>query len=140
MTSLQKFALMKTSFVFVLTKRLEDVLKTSWSRTIYSSWPYVCRGRLQDDFKTSWSRRIYSSQSYVFQASSRRFQVDFKTSWRRLQDIFMNSWDVLKASLRHVFKTSSGLVFKSCLEVVLMSSSMHILKTSLRLTNVCWDW
>ena len=36
---------LKTSFIFVFRRRLQDVLKTSWSRPIYSSWPYV--------FKTS---------------------------------------------------------------------------------------
>ena len=50
----QTFVLMKTSFVFVFRRRLQDVLikanifaifthlqKTSWSRPTYSSWSYV---------------------------------------------------------------------------------------------------
>ena len=60
----QTFVLMKTSFVFVFRRRIvhlsftssEDVLKTSWSRPIYSSWPYVFKMSsrpLQDLFKTS---------------------------------------------------------------------------------------
>ena len=52
---------LKTSFVFVFRRRLQDVFKTSWSRPIYLSWPYV--------FKTS-SRRLA------------------KTSSRHLQDVF----------------------------------------------------
>ena len=47
---------LKTSFVFVFRRRLQDVFKTSWSRPIYSSWPYVFKTSLrclQDIFKTS---------------------------------------------------------------------------------------
>ena len=60
---------LKTSFVFVFRRRLdqdeyvclsltssEDVFKTSWSRSIYSSWPYV--------FKTS-SRRLQDRQMFA---------------------------------------------------------------------------
>ena len=39
--SQQTFVLMKTSFVFVFIRRLQDVFKTSWLRSIYLSWPYV---------------------------------------------------------------------------------------------------
>ena len=49
---------LKTSFVFVFRRRLQDVLKTSWSRRIYSPNSYVFRRRLQDVFKTSWPRPI----------------------------------------------------------------------------------
>ena len=85
---------MKTSFVFVFRRRLdqdeyvrlsltssEDVFKTSWSRPIYLSWPYV--------FKPS-SRRLAKT-------SSRHLQDVFKTFWRRLQD-------VLQSYLQDVFK------------------------------------
>ena len=74
----QTFVLMKTSFVFVFRRRLdqgehirythtssEDVFKTSWSRPIYSSWSYVF---------TTFSRRLAKM-------SSRRLA---KTSSRRL--------------------------------------------------------
>ena len=78
----------------------EDVLKTSYSRPIYSSWPYA--------FKTS-SRRLAKTSSRRFQdvlqrrlpdffmASSRRFQDVLKTSSRHLQD-------VLQRYLQEVFK------------------------------------
>ena len=78
----------------------EDVLKTSYSRPIYSSWPYA--------FKTS-SRRLAKTSSRRFQdvlqrrlpdffmASSRRFQDVLKTSSRHLQN-------VLQRYLQEVFK------------------------------------
>ena len=80
----QTFVLMKTSFVFVFRRRLQDVFKTSWSRPIYLPWPYV--------FKTS-SRRFQD----VFKTSSRRFEDVFKMSSRHLQD-------VLQRYLQDVFK------------------------------------
>ena len=80
---------LKTSFVFVFRRRLQDVLiKTNM---------FALALRLQ---KTSWSRPIYSSWPYVFKTSSRRFQDVFKTSSRRFQDVF-------KTSCKNVFKTSS---------------------------------
>ena len=92
---------LKTSFVFVFRRRLQDVLiktnifalalrleKTSWSRPIYSSWLYV--------FKTS-SRRLAKT-------SSRHLQDVFKTSSRRLQDVLKN---VCKTSSRRLAKISS---------------------------------
>ena len=80
---------LKTSFVFVFRRRLEDVF----------------RRRLQDVFKTFWLRPIYSSWPYAFKDV-------FKTFWRR---ICKTSWktkncdaeDLLKTSPRHVLKTSS---------------------------------
>ena len=82
---------LKTSFVFIFRRRLQDVLiktnmfalalrlqKTSWSRPIYLSWPYL--------FKTS-SKRLQN----VFKSSSRRLQDVFKTFWRRLQDVSKTS-------------------------------------------------
>ena len=86
-TSQQTFVLMKTSFVFVFRRRLQDVFKTSWSRPIYSSWPYV--------FKTS-SRCLQD----VFKTFSRRLHGIFKTSSIHLQDIF-------KTSCKDIFKTFS---------------------------------
>ena len=92
---------LKTSSVFVFRRRLQDIFKTSWSRSIYSSWPYVFKTssrRFQDLFKTS-SRRLakMSSRRFpdvfkmscknVFKTSSRRFESVFKTSSRRFQDV-----------------------------------------------------
>ena len=116
MTSQQTFVLMKTSFVFILRKRLEDVLKTSWSRTISS----------EDVFKFS-SRRLDQGEYFCFShTSSRHLQDAFKFSSRRLQDIFMKSWGHFRDVSKHVFKTSSMFVFRRCLEDVLTPSSIHI--------------
>ena len=87
--SQQTFVLMKTSYVFVFRRRLQNVLiKTNM---------FALALRLQ---KTSWSRPIYSSWPYVFKTSSRRLQNVFKTCSRRLQDVF-------KTSSRRLAKTSS---------------------------------
>ena len=97
--------ILKTSFVFVFGRRLEDVFKTNM---------FALALRLQDVFKTSWSRPIYSSWLYVFKTSSRRFQDVFKTFSRRLQDIFKTSCqDVFKTSCKNVFKTSSRRLAKT---------------------------
>ena len=101
--SQQTFVLMKTSFVFVFRRRLdqdeyvrlsltssEDVFKTSWSRPVYSSWPYVFKTSSRRFAKTS-SRRLAKRSSRhlqdVFKTFSRRPQNVFKTSSRRLQDV-----------------------------------------------------
>ena len=109
--SQQTFVLMKTSFVFVFRRRLQDVLiKTNIFALVI---------RLQ---KTSWSRPIYSSWLYVFKTSSRRFQDVFKTSCknvfktssRRLAKTFSRSFqNVFKTSCKNVFKTSFKDVFKT---------------------------
>ena len=95
--SQQTFVLMKTSFVFVFRRRLQDVLiKTNM---------FALALRLQDVFKTSWSRPIYLSWPYVFKTFSRRLQDIFKTSSRSLQGVFNTSSrrfeDVFKMSSRH---------------------------------------
>ena len=64
---------LKTSFVFVFRRRLQDVfIKTNIFALII---------RLQ---KTSWSRPIYSSWQYVFKTSSRRFEDAFKASYKKV--------------------------------------------------------
>ena len=127
-TSQQTFVL-KTSFVFVFRRRLdqdeyvrlslsssEDVFKTSWPGPIYTSWPYI--------FKTLWRHLQDVLQKHledIFNTSSRHFedvfktssrvclQNVFKTSWKRLHDIFKRFWrrlqDVLQRSLQDFFKT-----------------------------------
>ena len=102
---------LKTSFVFVFRRRLQDVLiKTNM---------FALALRLQGVFKTSWSRPLYSSWPYVFKTSSirlaktssRRFEDVFKTSSKRLQDLFKapsrHLQHVLQRYLQNVFKTSS---------------------------------
>ena len=92
--TLKTFVLMKTSFIFVFRRRLnqdkyiclshspsEDVFKTFWSRPIYSSWPYVFKTSCQDVFKTSCKN--------VFKTTSRSLQNVFKTSWK---DAFKRFW------------------------------------------------
>ena len=84
----QTFVLMKTSFIFIFRRPLEDALiKTNIFTLVIP---------LQ---KTSWSRPIYSCRLYVFKTSLRRFQDVFKmfcqdvlkTYSRRLRDIFKTS-------------------------------------------------
>ena len=61
----QTFISMKTSFLFVFRRGLQGVLKTSWSRRIYSSWSYILKTpsrRFQDLLKTS-SRRLAKMSS-----------------------------------------------------------------------------
>ena len=101
---------LKTSFVFVFRRRLQDVFKTSWSRPIYLSWPYV--------FKTS-SRRLRDiSRRFedVFKTSSKRLQDLFKASSRRLQDVLKTSsrclQDIFKTSCKDIFKTFSRRTIK----------------------------
>ena len=90
--------ILKTSFVFVFGRRLEDVLKTNM---------FALALRLQDVFKTSWSRPIYSSLPFIFKTSSRRltktFQDVFKTSARRFEDVFKISSRHFQDVLRNVF-------------------------------------
>ena len=90
--------ILKTSFVFVFGRRLEDVFKTNM---------FALALRLQDVFKTSWSRPIYSSLPFIFKTSSRRliktFQDVFKTSARRFEDVFKISSRHFQDVLRNVF-------------------------------------
>ena len=99
---------LKTSFVFVFRRRLQDVLiktnmftlalrlqKTSSRRLGQDQ--YICRGhmssrRLQDVFKTC-SGRLQD----LFKASSRSFEDVFKMSSRHLQDF-------LQRYLQDIFK------------------------------------
>ena len=80
---------LKTSFVFVFRKRLQDVVvKTNI---------FVLAIRLQDDFQT-FSRRLQD----VLQ---KRLQDIFKTSSRRFEDIFKTSWkDIFKTFSRSIIK------------------------------------
>ena len=129
----QTFVLMKTFFVFVFRRRLQDVLiKTNM---------FAFDLRLQDVFKTSWSRPMYSSWLYAFKTSSRRFQDVFKTSSRhlekRLQDIFktssrhfedvkMSSRRLTKISLRRFQDVSSSL---TVLVNTFLRSIQHVSET-----------
>ena len=100
---------LKTAFVFVFRRRLQDVfiktnmfalascLQKTSSRRLgqdqYIRLGYTSSRRLQDVFKTS-SRRPQD----IFKTSSRCFENVFKTSSRHLQD-------VLKSFLRRPAKT-----------------------------------
>ena len=76
----------------------EDVMKTSWSRPMYSYWPYV--------FKTS-SRRFED----ISKTSSRHLQYFLQ---RRLQQHVLQKClqDIFKASCKDVFKTFSRSVIR----------------------------
>ena len=134
---------LKTFFVFVFTRHLEDVFKTPWSRRIYSPYSYGFRKtsprrlqdvlikanmfvlvtRVQDFFKTS--ERLLAKTSY------RRPQDVFKTSSNRLEDVFkISSRSFAKTYLRHledVFKT-----FWKCLQGRFKSSSRRLAKMPTR--------
>ena len=107
----QTFVLMKTLFVFVFKRRLQDVLmktnpskhllvfKTSWRRLqdmsrrrlqhVFSLTILRLPRRFEDVLKTSW-RSLAKTSWRRFQDLSQDF---LKTSWRRLEDI---SWRCLQ--------------------------------------------
>ena len=104
----QTFVLMKTSFVIVFRRRLQDVLVKTNIFALAIRLQDVLARRLQDIFKTS-SRRLAQMSSRRFQdvlkTSSKSFQDLFKKSSRRLQDIFKTSCKVIfKTFSRHIIK------------------------------------
>ena len=88
--------ILKTSFIFVFRRRLQDVFKTFWSRRMYSSYLYVFSRCFQGNFKSSWSRPINWSWLYVLKS----LQDVLKMYSSRLED-------VLQKRLQHILKTSS---------------------------------
>ena len=75
---------LKTSFAFVLRRRLQNVFKMSWSRSMYSSWPYVFKTSCQDVFKTSSKRLQDVLPKRLAMMPLRSFEdIAFKTFWRR---------------------------------------------------------
>ena len=127
---------LKSSFVFVFRKRLQDVFKTSWSRRIYSPNSHVFRRHLQNVFiktniivlvirlqdvfnmflrrlQNALPRHLQKSLQDVFKTSSRCLQDVLKTSSRSLQgDLPRHLQDVLQKRLQDIFKTFQG-VFKT---------------------------
>ena len=95
---------LKTYFVFVFRRHLQDVLiKTNIIVLVI---------RLQDVFKTSsrYLQNVFRTSSRsLAKMCSRHLQDDFKAFSRQLQDIFKTFWrrfeDVLQRSLQDVFKT-----------------------------------
>ena len=63
----------------------EDVFKTSSRRLGQDEYVRLSLTSSEDVLKTSWSRPIYSSWLYIFKTSSRRLA---KRSSRHLQDVF----------------------------------------------------
>ena len=125
---------LKTYFVFVFRRHLQDVLiKTNIIVLVI---------RLQDVFKTS-SRHLQNvfrtSSRSLAKMSSRHLQDDFKTFSRRLQDIFKTFsrrlQGILQKRLQDIFKTSSRCfqdIFKTSLrrfEDVLKTSCKDLFKT-----------
>ena len=94
----QQTFVLKTSYVFVFRRRLQDIFKTSWTRRICSPQPYFYRRRLQNIFKTS-CKNV------------------FKTCWRRLQDMQRYFQDVFKMyhQLRLFLLTRVREVFRNIL-------------------------
>ena len=87
----QTFVLMKTSW-----RRLEDIFclrlqKTSSRRLDQDKHIRYTHTSSEDILKTSWSKPLYSSSSYVFKMFSRRLQDVFKTSSRCLRDVLKMS-------------------------------------------------
>ena len=110
---------LKTSFVFVFRRRLQDALIKTNIFTILIRLQKTSWRRLEDVFKTS-SRLLAKASSKpfqdvfktscknVFKTPSRRFQDIFKTSSRRIEDVFNTSLrhlqDVLQRCLEDAFK------------------------------------
>ena len=86
---------LKTSFVFVFTRRL-----------LQDKYIHFTHTSSEDVFKTSWSRPIYSSWSYDFKTSSRGFQ---DVLGKHLQDIFKTT----SRLLQNIFKTFSRRILSS---------------------------
>ena len=104
---------LKTSFVFIFRRRLEDALiKTNiftlvirLQDVLIKTNIFVLVIRLQDVFKTS-SRGVFKTSSKnTFKTSSRHFQDVFKTSSRHLQDILLRRFqDAFKTFSRRIIK------------------------------------
>ena len=96
-----------TSCASWVRRRLKDVFKTSWSRSIYSPWSYVFNTSSRC-FQDVLPRRIQYVLQTVFKKSSRQLQDVLKIFWRHLQDTY-------KTSCQNIFTTSRKDVFKTCL-------------------------
>ena len=107
-----RIRLQKTS-----SRHLQDVL----IKAKYTPYLYVFRRRLHDIFKASWLRTICKSWSYVFKTSSRRFQDVLKTSSIHLQDVLQRCLqDVFNTCYQFkLFLSCSVLVFKSFWDALL---------------------
>ena len=143
---------LKTSFIFVFRRRLQDVFKTSWSRRIYSPNSYVFRRRLQDVLiKTnivvlvirlldvlpgSLQNVLKRSSRHLAKVPSRHLQDVFKTLSKSLPDK-----DFWQKHLQDIFKTFSrhleGL-FKT-FEDVFEKSSRRLAKISSRHFQEVWS-
>ena len=129
----------KTSSRLVFKTSSMHVFKTFSRHVFKTSSRYVFKTFSRHVFKTS-SRHVFKTSSrHVFKTSSRHA---FKTSSRRLQRNKFSSSKTpsrrLARGLRGAFKTSWKT--ENCYaEDVLKTSLIHFLKTSSRLTNVCWD-
>ena len=131
--------ILKTSFVFVFRRLLQDVLiKTNifalvirlqkmssrcLQDVLVKTNIFILAIRLQDVFKTS-SRRVAKTSSRLLQDFFKRScQNVFKTSSRRLQDVFKTSSRCLakmsSIHLQDVFKTSYKDIFKMFQDVSL---------------------
>ena len=103
--TIQQTFVLKTSYVFVFRRRLQDIFKTSWTRRICS----LSLTSTEDVFKTS--------SRCLAKMSSRSVEDVFKTRWRRLQDMQRYFQDVFKMyhQLRLFLLTRVREVFRNIL-------------------------
>ena len=95
----QKTVLIKTSFIFVIRRRLKNVfIKTNIFTFVIPLQETSGRRLDQDEYirfgHTSWRRFqdvFKMSCKRVFKTSSRRLEDVLKTSWKRFEEIFKTS-------------------------------------------------
>ena len=124
---------MKTSFVFVFRKHLQDVLIKTNIFALVIRLQKASSRRLQDVLIQTNIFVLVIRLQDVFKTSCKRV---FQTSSRRLKEVLKSFQDFFKISSRPLAKTSCKSVFKKssrCLQEVLKTSSrlpQDIFKTS----------
>ena len=115
---------LKTSFVFVFRRRLQDILIKANIFTLLISLQKTSSRRFQDILQTRLQNVSKTSCKNVFKTSSRHLT---KTFSRRLQNVFKkpckNIFKTSSRPLQDVLKTSSGRLAKMSLRPVLDVSS-----------------
>ena len=111
---------LKTSFVFVFRRRIQDIFKTS-SRRFQDIFKRFPRRHPQDALLRCFQDVLQKCFQDIFNTPSRRFEEVIKTSSRHLQD-------VLQRCLQDVFKTYYQV------KLFLLTRLRDIFKTCLRST------
>ena len=104
----------KISIIIPANIRLgEDVLKTSWKRLedVFSVIFFCLPRRLENVLKTSWTHNCKTSCNRILNTSWKRLEDIIarrlaNTSWTRLEDVLKTSWRRLARHLEDVLKTS----------------------------------